>query len=58
MAKLKFCLMKGNPLNENAIEQIIGREGETATLYERRSLNLKLRVAVSPHVNSAVMRFA
>ncbi len=28
-----------------------------ATLYERRSLSLKLRVAVSPHVNSAVRRF-
>ncbi len=30
--------------NNAAIEQIIGREGETAILYERRSLNLKLRV--------------
>ncbi len=28
----------------NAVEQIIGCEGETASLYERRSLNLKLRV--------------
>ena len=28
----------------SSAQQIIGREGETATLYERRSLNLKLRV--------------
>jgi len=29
--------------NNGATQQIIGREGETATLYERRSLNLNLR---------------
>ena len=29
---------------ERRVEQIIGREGETATLYERRPLKLKLRV--------------
>ena len=29
--------------SERAVQQINGREGETATLYERRSLNPKLR---------------
>jgi len=35
-------------------QQINGREGETATFLKIRSLNLKLCVAVSPHVISAV----
>jgi len=30
-------------MNNGGIEQFNGREGETATLYERRSLNSKLR---------------
>ncbi|MBC7919985.1 MAG: hypothetical protein H7Z75_02750 [Ferruginibacter sp.] len=38
-------------------EQFNGREGETAALYERRSLNFTLLLAVSPHVTSAVKRF-
>jgi hypothetical protein len=36
---IKRCLFY-----QRAVEQIIGREGETAALYERRSLNFKLRV--------------
>ena len=32
-------------LNLSRAEQINGREGETATLYERRLLNPKLRAA-------------
>ena len=39
---------------QRAVEQIIGREGETATLLLRCLVSLNLRVAVSPHVNSAV----
>ena len=31
-------------LKSRRTEQVIGREGETATLYERRSLSFSLRV--------------
>ena len=37
------------------VEQIIGREGETATLLGRCPSNSNLRLAVSPHVISTVM---
>ena len=43
--------------NQRRIEQINGREGETATLLSRRSLNFTLSLAVSPHVISAVRCF-
>ncbi len=39
-----------------AVQQVIGREGETATFFSRCLFNSALRVAVSPHVNYAVTR--
>ena len=39
---------------QRAVEQIIGREGETATLLLRCVVHFTLRVAVSPHVSSIV----
>jgi len=42
---------------KGATQQIIGREGETATFFSRCPLNFTLSLAVSPHVNSTVSRF-
>ena len=39
---------------KRVVEQFNGREGETATLLSRRVLSFTLRLAVSPHVISAV----
>ena len=39
---------------KTAVEQIIGREGETATFFSRCLLTLCLSVAVLRHVISAV----
>ena len=41
---------------QTAAQQIIGREGETATFLSRCLLTLTLTLAVSPHVNSIVGR--
>jgi len=43
--------------SERAAQQIIGREGETATLFGRFFFHINLRVSVSPHVNSIVRHF-
>ncbi len=40
--------------NDGGIEQVNGREAETATLLSRGLFTLSLRVAVSAHVISAV----
>ena len=39
---------------QTAAQQIIGREGETATFLSRCLLTLTLTLSVSPHVNSIV----
>ena len=42
---------------KRVVEQFNGREGETAALLSRRVLSFTLRLAVSPHVISAVRFF-
>jgi hypothetical protein len=42
---------------QTAAQQIIGREGETATLFWRCPLPFTLTLAVSAHVTSAVRCF-
>jgi hypothetical protein len=44
-------------LNQRAVQQFNGREGETATFLSTGLFTLSLRVAVSPHVISIVRRF-
>ncbi len=40
MALQELCFERRLPKDEGDVEQFNGREGKTATLYERRPLNL------------------
>ncbi len=45
-------------LNQRAVQQFNGREGETATLLSRCPLTRSCVLAVSPHVISAVIQLS
>ncbi len=54
MSSLQVISIISSSLLQRAVEQINGREGETATFIRRCVVNFTLTLAVSPHVNSIV----
>jgi hypothetical protein len=54
---LNFYVVKKTLFIQPNAQQVIGRERETATFLSRCVVSLSLSVAVSRHVNAAVMLF-